>query len=128
MERRRVKCWICGQVGHFEVNCLARRCWFCRRPGHLKRSCALRNSRKRLGEVQSGPPRCRKRRTPPHENIEGSLLLLAPMTGMTQRWEPRKRKAQVFSSLTQERELPCGAEIGGRAVKALIDTRASITI
>lgn len=47
---------------------------------------------------------------------------------MAQRWEPRKRKAKVFSSLTQEKELSCGAEIGSRAVKALIDTGASVSL
>lgn len=50
------------------------------------------------------------------------------MAGITQRWEPRKRKAKVFSSLTQEKELSCRAEIGGRAMKALIDTGASVSL
>lgn len=48
-------------------------------------------------------------------------LLPVPMAGVTHNWEPRRRKAKVFSSLTQEKELSCNAKIGGIAMKVLID-------
>lgn len=108
-----MKCWICGQVGHIAVNCPTRRCWFCGGPGHLKRNSVYRNGREKLGGVLSGLPRQRGDR--------GLLLLPVPMAGVTHNWEPRRRKAKVFSSLTQEKELPCNAKIGGIAMKVLID-------
>lgn len=55
------------------------------------------------------------------EVIGGVLLLPVPMAGVTHNWEPRRRKAKVFSSLTQEKELSCNAKIGGIAMKVLID-------
>lgn len=53
--------------------------------------------------------------------VIGRVLLPVPMAGVTHNWEPRRRKAKVFSSLTQEKELSCNAKIGGIAMKVLID-------
>lgn len=116
-------------MGHFARRCPQRRCWFCGKPGHLKRNCPYRITPTESRKIRSKEPRHgNKRKGRPCNDSSEGLLLPTPMAGWARSLQRERRRAKIFSLLTQERELSCKVVVGGSMVKAIIDTGASVSL
>lgn len=144
---RPLRCWTCGIVGHFSVDC-QRRCWHCGGAGHVRRTCPhrgrnpLRRTGRNRNELEGQRVRAERRYHPnpirareaprremgPRRNKVPPLL--APASWWSRREANRKdgSEGRVYHLLKEGPDLTCNVLLGGRKVRALVDTGASVSL
>ena len=148
---RPLKCWTCGVVGHFSANCQRRRCWHCGGAGHIRRTCPHRgkNPQRQTSQDKIRPQGQRGRaegryhpvpipnREPPRREMGPRRNKETPWLAPASRWSrgaanrerfKDRREARVYQVLKEGSDFTCSVLLGGRKVRALVDTGASVSL